>query len=117
MMNKYLLISCLVLSSCTQYPGRIDKGSVWFNAGFDDASSGKIVRDNDALTEWYGNPEVDRAAYLDGYNQGAHRLCQGSVIEQWGAQGKPFPASCDSAVNIAELRLKWQQGLNKTFPR
>lgn len=77
----------------------------------------KIVRDNDALTEWYGNPEVDRAAYLDGYNHGAHRLCQSSVIEQWGAQGKPFPASCDSAVNIAELRLKWQQGLNKTFPR
>ena len=117
MIRNHIFILCLALSACTQYPGGVDKGSMWFNAGFEDASTGKVVRDNDALTEWYGNPDVDRAAYLDGYNHGAHRLCQSFAIDQWGAQGKPFPASCDSAVNIAELRLRWQQGINKTLPR
>ncbi len=113
-MKKYILICTagFILAGCSTPPhlsAEAPAGSQWFQAGYQDASTGKIVKDNNTLAEWYGNPQINREEYLQGYSAGQKALCQPAALLAWGKQGKNFPASCDGVDNAERLRDQWQQ--------
>ncbi|MFC3394660.1 DUF2799 domain-containing protein [Brenneria rubrifaciens] len=83
----------------------------WYHAGYNDAVSGMVVKDNGTLQEWFGNPEVDRDAYLRGYSVGQTALCHTENMIKWGRAGKNFPASCDGAADAEQLRTQWRQSM------
>ncbi|NDL61166.1 DUF2799 domain-containing protein [Enterobacteriales bacterium SAP-6] len=108
----------LILAGCgssTAPPpaGQADSPSQWYQVGYHDAQAGKIVRDNDALAEWFGNPQIDRDAYLRGYIAGQQELCLPDQAFSWGQQGRSFPAACDGVKDAERLRQQWQQGRDK----
>ncbi len=90
--------------------------SPWYQAGQHDALAGKAVRDNDTLAEWFGNPQIDRDAYLKGYTAGQTELCQEATMHGWGEQGRNFPASCDGVAGAEQLKQQWQAGMDHHNP-
>ncbi|WP_226093586.1 DUF2799 domain-containing protein [Dickeya oryzae] len=112
MRNGMVLVGLLLLVGCQPPPSTSptkNGHSVWYEAGYNDASSGLIVKDDETLSEWFGNPDVDRHAYLDGYQAGQRAWCNSSNIEAWGRAGKPFPPSCDGANDAETLKKVWQR--------
>ncbi|XWR53071.1 DUF2799 domain-containing protein [Dickeya zeae] len=111
MRNGMVLAVLLLLAGCQPPPSTSPTKNghgFWYEAGYSDASSGLIVKDNETLSEWFGNPDVDRHAYLDGYQAGQNTWCNTSNVEAWGRAGKPFPASCDGANDAETLKKVWQ---------
>lgn len=111
----YFLPLLLLLAGCQsgQAPSPERASSLWYDMGFSDAATGAVVKDNDALTEWSGNPDVDRAHYLQGYRAGQAALCHTDTLFAWGTAGKDYPASCDGMENAEQLRRQWQQGIDR----
>lgn len=117
MMIKPILLSGILLaitgcSSSPPGPAGVGSASLWQQAGERDALEGKVVKDNEMLAEWYGNPQVDRDDYLKGYTRGQIQLCRPATMRAWGVQAKPYPASCDGVADAEQLRSQWQQGID-----
>ncbi|MEI7347757.1 DUF2799 domain-containing protein [Dickeya chrysanthemi] len=111
MKHGIVLIGLLLLTACQSVPSISPTSSgqnFWYDAGYKDAANGLIVKDNETLSEWFGSPDVDRHAYLDGYRAGQTAWCHPDNVEAWGRAGKPFPASCDSAGDADGLKKVWQ---------
>lgn len=81
-----------------------ERSSVWFDVGYKEAAEGSGVKDNASLSEWYGEAEVNRTAYLEGYAKGQAELCQEDKVTALAQEKKPFPASCDSVDSAESLR-------------
>lgn len=114
MKYSYFLAVILFIAGCQSHlPSSVPGGETdfWYDAGYKDAVSGVVVKDNDTLQEWFGNPEVDRDAYLRGYNAGQTAFCHPANMIEWGESGKNFPASCDGVSDAEQLRTQWQQSL------
>ncbi|MGM3186395.1 DUF2799 domain-containing protein [Musicola paradisiaca] len=94
-----------------------DEVSVWYEAGYQDAVAGSEVRDNDTLSEWFGDPQVDRESYLQGYTAGQAVLCHPGNIRLWGKDGKPFPLGCSSDNHAEQLRRTWQESIDNATSR
>ncbi|XBS70646.1 DUF2799 domain-containing protein [Acerihabitans sp. KWT182] len=109
----FILTGC---GSTSAPPPMGSGGSQWYQAGYHDALAGKIVRDNNQLAEWYGNPQVDRDAYLKGYNAGQVEICLPDKMTAIGEQGRKFPAACDLSDNAEQLRQEWQKERDKGSP-
>lgn len=107
---SYLFAASVLLAGCgTSSPDENgDASASWYTVGYDDASSGKTVRDNNTLMEWFGDPEVDRASYLTGYTTGQKIFCRPATLKNLGLTGQNFPASCDSAPDADSLKQVWQ---------
>lgn len=86
-----------------------ERPSVWFDVGYKEAAEGNGVKDNASLSEWYGEAEINRTAYLEGYAKGQTELCQEERITALARERKPFPASCDSVDSATSLKQIWQQ--------
>ncbi|WP_282449760.1 DUF2799 domain-containing protein [Brenneria salicis] len=100
MKYSYFLAVILFMAGCQSHPPSLSRGetSFLYDAGYKDAISGKVVKDNNTLQEWFGNPEIDRDAYLRGYNAGQTVFCHPANMTAWGKSGKNFPA------------LRWRHG-------
>lgn len=111
----YVLCVVLLLASCqtSQTPQPQKSQSLWYNMGLSDATAGMVVKDDDALVEWSGNPDVDRSHYLQGYRDGQATLCHADRMREWGKSAKDFPASCDGVDNAEQLRQAWQTGIDQ----
>lgn len=115
MKYSYALAVILFTTGCQHHASApTDNGekNFWYDAGYQDAISGMVVKDNSSLEEWFGNPQVDRESYLFGYSAGQLAFCQADNILAWGKAGKNFPASCDGVANAEQLRTLWQQRMN-----
>ncbi|MEC5345054.1 DUF2799 domain-containing protein [Brenneria populi] len=115
MKYSYALAVILLLTGCRHHLSAPTDGgekNVWYHAGYQDAISGMVVKDNSALEEWFGDPQVDRESYLFGYGAGQTALCQPDNILAWSKAGKNFPASCDGVANAEQLRTLWQRSIN-----
>ncbi len=109
----------LLLGGCSSSmapPTTGHASSQWYQVGYHDALAGKIVRDNDTLAEWFGNPQIDRDAYLQGYLAGQEKLCQAATVRALGIKGVNFPASCDGTASAESLKQQWQQGIDAAQP-
>ena len=108
----YVLCIVLMLASCQSgSPPPLEQShSIWYSMGLNDALAGSVVKDNETLVEWSGNPDVDRSQYLQGYRDGQIALCRETRLMEWGNAGKDFPASCDGVKNAEQLRAAWQKG-------
>lgn len=114
MKYSYFLAVIIFITGCQSHlPPQPAKGEIsfWYDTGYQDAMSGKVVKDNAPLQEWFGNPEIDRETYLHGYSAGQANLCHSANMKEWGQSGKNFPASCDGVVDAEHLRAQWQQNL------
>ncbi|MBJ7224013.1 MULTISPECIES: DUF2799 domain-containing protein [unclassified Brenneria] len=112
MKYSYFLAVILFTAGCqtdVSAPSSGGEKTFWYDTGYQDAASGMVVKDNSALEEWFGNPQVDRDAYLRGYNAGQADFCHAANMREWGKSGKSFPASCDGTANAEQLRTEWQQ--------
>ncbi|GKX55113.1 hypothetical protein SOASR030_12250 [Leminorella grimontii] len=85
-----------------------ERSSTWFDVGYKEAAEGNGVKDNASLSEWYGEAEINRIAYLEGYAKGQAELCQEDKITALAREKKPFPASCDSVDSAESLKQIWQ---------
>ncbi|CPR17638.1 DUF2799 domain-containing protein [Brenneria goodwinii] len=115
MKYSYILAVILFITGCqnnASAPTVNAEKNFWYDAGYKDAVSGMVVKDNSTLAEWFGDPQVDRESYLFGYNAGQAAFCQTENMHEWGKAGKNFPASCDGVANAEQLRALWQQGIN-----
>lgn len=114
----FLLTGCGLTGcgSTSPPPSTGSGGSQWYQAGYHDALAGEIVRDNNTLAEWYGNPQIDRDDYLKGYSSGQAEICQPDKMLALGKQGRKFPAACDGASDADQLREQWQKGRDKMSP-
>lgn len=113
-----LLLAIALLAGCsTTAPDQSIDASGWLRAGYDDAYSGKLVRDNATLAEWFGEPEVERASYLEGYRAGQKVLCQPSTLNKLGRRGEDYPVSCDTVAEADALRQQWQSGIDHANAR
>ncbi|MCA7013117.1 DUF2799 domain-containing protein [Dickeya dadantii] len=111
MRNGIVLIGLLLLSGCQSIPSvspTKGESSFWYDAGYKDATNGMVVRDNETLSEWSGNPEVDRHTYLTGYRAGQKEWCHPDNVAAWGRAGKSFPAGCDGVNDAEKLKKVWQ---------
>jgi len=108
-----ILTGCTLAINKTPAPPTGQAPSQWYRVGYHDALAGKIVRDNNTLAEWFGNPQIDRNDYLKGYIAGQADVCQPDTVRAWGAQGRNFPAACDGVANAEQLRGQWQRGEDK----
>ncbi|SLM62016.1 MULTISPECIES: DUF2799 domain-containing protein [Dickeya] len=118
-MTKVMVLTALILSltGCQTAPDitcNNDGNRFWYEAGYNDATSGAIVKDNETLSEWSGRPEIDRHAYLAGYRAGQMELCHTDTLANWGSSGKPFPSGCDSVQDTEKLRKIWQSAIDQT---
>ncbi|MCV9880491.1 DUF2799 domain-containing protein [Brenneria izbisi] len=113
MKYSYFLAVILFMAGCQSPLPSLSRGeaSFWYDVGYKDAISGRVVKDNDTLQEWFGNPEIDRDAYLRGYSAGQTVFCRPANMTAWGKSGKNFPASCDGVTNAEQLRKQWQQNM------
>ncbi|WP_113628065.1 DUF2799 domain-containing protein [Pectobacterium peruviense] len=114
MKYSYVLAVILSMTACQSntpsLPAKSESG-FWYEAGYQDATSGMVVKDDGTLQEWFGNPQVDRDTYLRGYQAGQLAFCRADNMEEWGKAGKNFPASCDGVEAAETLRTHWQQNL------
>lgn len=88
-----VLAGLLLLAGCQPPPSTSptkNGHSFWYEAGYSDASSGLIVKDNETLSEWFGNPDVDRHAYLDGYQAGQTSGAIPVTLKPGGVRASPF---------------------------
>ncbi|MEH2922822.1 uncharacterized protein DUF2799 [Samsonia erythrinae] len=111
MKYSYILAVILLMSACHNTPSQhtANDPGFWYEAGYQDAISGMVVKDDSTLQEWFGNPQVERDTYLRGYQAGQSTLCREDNIREWGRAGKHFPASCDAVEEAETLRTQWQQ--------
>ncbi|WP_227983225.1 hypothetical protein [Dickeya poaceiphila] len=66
MRNGIVLMGLLLLTGCQPVSlttATKNEQNFWYEAGYKDATSGLIVKDNETLSEWFGNLDVDRHAY------------------------------------------------------
>ncbi|QTF07401.1 DUF2799 domain-containing protein [Brenneria izadpanahii] len=115
MKYSYFLAVILFLTGCqnnASAPTANEEKNFWYDAGYKDAVSGMVVKDDSALAEWFGTPQIDRESYLFGYSAGQSAFCQPGNMLEWGKAGKNFPASCDGVANAEQLRALWQQSIN-----
>ncbi|MCD1124686.1 DUF2799 domain-containing protein [Jinshanibacter sp. LJY008] len=117
-MKHMITIFCtlLFISGCSGSPdGMPDSSdnsgppSKWFEIGHYEAITGNGVKDNTVLSEWYGEAEINRTAYLEGFAKGQDELCQPEKIADIAKANKDFPASCNSVPNAEQLKNSWQQ--------
>ena len=111
-----LLLLIAGCSSSNAPPAAGPAMSQWYRVGYRDALGGKVVRDNNTLAEWFGNPQVDRDQYLKGYAAGQAEFCQPATVRSWGEQRRNFPASCDGVPDAEQLKQQWQTGIDHTDP-
>lgn len=83
--------------------------STWFDIGYKEAIEGNLVKENASLSEWYGETEINRTAFLEGYAKGQTELCQDGKIATLARKKNPFPASCDSVNSAVSLKQIWLQ--------
>ncbi|MGM3172956.1 DUF2799 domain-containing protein [Dickeya lacustris] len=117
MTKTMVLTTCLLLTGCHSLPvPPVDKNShhFWYDIGYKDATSGGVVKDNEMLSEWSDNTDIDRPAYLAGYGAGQTELCRPATLVKWGQTGKTFPSSCDSVQGAEKLRQIWQSAIDQT---
>ncbi|AIR70997.1 DUF2799 domain-containing protein [Dickeya fangzhongdai] len=117
MRNGIVLIGLLLLAGCQSIPSvspTKGESDFWYDAGYKDATSGIVVRDNETLSEWFGNPDVDRHAYLNGYRAGQTEWCHPDNVAVWGRAGKPFPAGCDGVNDAEKLKKVWQHAVDES---
>ncbi|ANI31078.1 hypothetical protein PL78_14760 [Yersinia entomophaga] len=110
MKYKQMMIGALLLSGCSHSLDPNDEvkdPTSWYEIGFSDAQGGLIVRDNETLAEWYGNPHINRDYYLSGYHAGQQDLCQPARLKIHFERGDNFPASCDSVKDAEILQQIW----------
>ena len=115
-MKRQAVAVVMVLAGCSHSPlapSGAEPLSSWYDAGVLDARHGRVVKDNDTLAEWYGNPQVDREDYLRGYLAGQKKFCQPERVRQAGLAGERFPASCDGVPRAVQLRDSWQSGADE----
>lgn len=119
---KYMivLVLTLILAACsssgTDSVENTDNAapqSKWFDVGYSEALGGNGVKENTTLAEWYGEAEINRTAYLQGYAKGQQEFCHSENIISWANAGKDYPASCDSVANSQQLKHQWQQVADK----
>ncbi|BES85853.1 DUF2799 domain-containing protein [Pectobacterium araliae] len=112
MKYSYVLAVILLMTACQSnipsLPAKSESG-FWYEAGYQDAISGVVVKDDSTLQEWFGDPQIDRETYLHGYQAGQSAFCRADAMEEWGKAGKNFPASCDGVESAETLRARWQQ--------
>ncbi|WP_159566925.1 DUF2799 domain-containing protein [Budvicia diplopodorum] len=115
-----VLTLTLLLTGCTvQHSGSVENAdnaapvSKWFDIGYGEAMGGSGVKENTTLAEWYGEAEINRQAYLQGYAKGQQEFCYPENIVSWANAGKDYPASCDNVANAQELKHQWQQIVDK----
>ncbi|GKX51290.1 DUF2799 domain-containing protein [Budvicia aquatica] len=119
---KYALVLTLALiltacsSSSSHQVENTDSAvpqSKWFDIGYNEALGGNGVKENTTLAEWYGEAEINRSAYLQGYAKGQQDFCLPDNITAFANSGKDFPASCNSVADSAQLKHQWQQVMDK----
>ncbi|AWH89567.1 DUF2799 domain-containing protein [Limnobaculum parvum] len=115
-----ILCTLLFISGCSSSPdGILDSSdnsglpSKWFEIGHYEAITGNGVKDNMVLSEWYGEAEINRTAYLQGFAKGQDELCQPEKIADMARTNQEFPASCNSTPNAEQLKDSWQQLIEK----
>lgn len=111
---SYVLAVILIIAGCqnnVSTPMTSGEKDFWYEAGYQDAVSGMVVKDNSVLEEWFGNPQVDRESYLRGYGAGQANFCRIDNMRAWGKSGKSFPASCDGVAEAESLKNQWQQSV------
>ncbi|EHD20453.1 MULTISPECIES: DUF2799 domain-containing protein [Brenneria] len=116
MKYSYCLAVILFIAGCqhnASAPTADNQNTFWYEAGYQDAISGLVVKDNSVLEEWFGNPQIDREAYLRGYGAGQADFCRIDNMPAWGKSGKNFPASCDGVADAEQLRVQWQRSMNQ----
>ncbi|KAA8996201.1 DUF2799 domain-containing protein [Affinibrenneria salicis] len=115
MKYSYLLAVILLLTGCrnssTSVPDR--QPSFWYRAGFQDASAGLAIKDNETLAEWFGDVSIDRPAYQRGYVAGQQAMCRHDKLQELSLAGKDYPASCNSVENAEQLRRQWQADIDR----
>lgn len=115
MKYSYVLAVILAIAGCQSHvsaPITREGKNFWYEAGYQDALSGMVVKDNHVLEEWFGTPQVDRESYLRGYGAGQASFCRTDNVQAWGKAGKNFPASCDGVADADSLKDQWQQSFD-----
>ncbi|AKJ42959.1 DUF2799 domain-containing protein [Pragia fontium] len=113
------LILTLTLTGCSSegtMPGDLETHaptSKWFDIGYQEAASGNDIKEDTVLSEWYGEEDINRQAYLQGYAKGQTVLCKSENIIELAKAGKEYPASCNSVSNAEQLKQGWRQLVEK----
>nr|UKE84703.1 DUF2799 domain-containing protein [Pectobacterium sp. PL152] len=107
MKYSYVLAVILLMTACQSnvpsLPTKSESG-FWYEAGYQDAISGMVVKDNSTLQEWFGNPQIDRETYLRGYQAGQSAFAvqitwkNGAKLEKLSRQLR-WRRECGSAAN------------------
>ncbi|WNN47671.1 DUF2799 domain-containing protein [Siccibacter colletis] len=116
MLRSMLLAIAFILTGCQLAPDlpASDTGKTdWYQAGYDDAIAGAVVKDDATLAANYNDLKPDRSRYLKGYASGQKKICQPEALYARGVNGKLYPASCDGLNNAGQLREAWQRGMDQ----
>lgn len=107
------LSGCSTKGELTPEAASVAPSPYWFNIGYNEGLSGSNVKENTTLAEWYGEAEINRPSYLQGYAQGQTELCQTDKIIELAKAGKEYPQGCNSVSNSEQLKSSWQQIVEK----
>lgn len=110
-MKKLLILSCLILSSCSTMKPQECVGANWKEIGYNDAIQGRSVwlkSRTQACTKI--NSHVDTKAYLAGYRTGEKQFCTFRNGFVYGRRGAIEPNICKSPKLAKPFNAGYKEG-------